>query len=476
MGLFDLLRGGRPEKRTHTRPREVVLGLDWGTSATKMVLRDYSDLAKDSLGRAYVVEHPGDAFRKDRTRYPSTIVVHDGRIWLGPEADRRWKDAAPERRWRSLKMVLRDKLFGEAYQRPVNGLDGISLWDLATASIAHVIAIGDHHAQRLAKRSGQAATVEVILGIPSTKRSDRRGERYAETVRRALALRVLLGNPGGDGYVLGQGVRLGDLRALLRRVDADLTQQPKIETPGDYVRRELAAALFWPYRNPTTQEGLYAAIDIGAGTTNQCFYRLSALATGQGWVRRGQIAFYAGRCDPPGCDALDEALANALGKPDPTALRGHEDRYLERVPEAQHAFDDVVKSMKEQWKRTKGDAWNKERGNSRWDNLNILVLGGGSQIRRLRQAFHYNPIPNAHGIVPIDDLPPPDDLFHLPAGPTGKLAAYSGRHELIYVAYGLAVRPGDFAKIYPSDEVEPFNPAPRNVLQLTPEALGYADK
>ena len=75
--------------------RRYHLGLDWGTSATKMVLRDYSDRSRQDTGSAIVIEY-GTA----GSRYPSTIAFDGERFWFGFEAEKRRSSSTI---WDSLK-------------------------------------------------------------------------------------------------------------------------------------------------------------------------------------------------------------------------------------------------------------------------------------------------------------------------------------------------------------------------------------
>ena len=124
--------------------RRYHLGLDWGTSSSKMVIRDYG-APGFARGLAYVIEPEGSL------RYPSTVVLQDGRLWFGGEAERRRAEPGAKV-WDSLKGAAG---VGNGWEERV-GVDDLRYRDLVTFSLAHMIAVGSRHAAQLAVGEGIA--------------------------------------------------------------------------------------------------------------------------------------------------------------------------------------------------------------------------------------------------------------------------------------------------------------------------------
>ncbi len=131
--------------------RRYHLGLDWGTSATKLVLRDYEQQ------KAFVLMPAGNAHSY---RYPSTIVRSDDRIYFGFKAEERRKKA--DEVIDALKADLFILTVNEGCAQKASEQE-----DLATLFLAHIISLGLNSAEEHAKRDNAQALMGMTIGFPA---------------------------------------------------------------------------------------------------------------------------------------------------------------------------------------------------------------------------------------------------------------------------------------------------------------------
>ena len=207
--------------------RRYHLGLDWGTSTTKMILRDYEQ------GRAFVLMHDGGI---PTYRYPSSIVLSDDRIFFGFEAEKRRQEA--ERAIDALKADIYNKALTHA-----GGTSMSELEDIATLYLAHAISLGRNFAETHAKRDNARALIGITLGVPAEELEQSAFRQiYMRMVRCAYELAMHTGySPQGDSYSHAQK----GLAWARERVETNGGYEATPDSYKQWLRPELAAAMYW---------------------------------------------------------------------------------------------------------------------------------------------------------------------------------------------------------------------------------------
>ena len=456
----------RPQRRQRPPPpqrkRLYHLGVDWGTSSTKMVLRDYGgrDDSHDH-GRAYVIRHANRAFR-----YPSTVKYWRGAMWFGHQAECRGGECLS---WTSLKARTAVE---RGWDDMAIGLPGMTLEDLATISVAHYTKRGLDEAQRHARskraevRLGMTLSVPVAeLEIPQTQRAYLR----VAAVGYHLAVRLQFDPQGKSPEEIKQ--------ALARAKQAVHPGLSNLD-PTAFLRAEVAAAMMWPFKSPSVKEGPYTVVDIGAATTNASWFRIhSGRDEDDRHVPKASMTFFGAETLAPGMDGFDEVLAMLLGHDDPTALRGRENELLAKVNNTSK-LDKVVGEYWETWHKAKRYAWRLAPRACHWEGTRVLVVGGGSKVALVDRAFEKPPSHTQAKIVGaqrLHDPGTPSDLYELPrAG--GFAHPFSDEPTFLLVAYGLSFNDEDRPEICLPNEVAPFRAKLVERVQPSSEELGYDEK
>lgn len=432
--------------------RRYHLGLDWGTSATKLVLRDYEQ------NKAFVLIPPDV---KSSYRYPSTCVIEKKKIYFGVEAEKR----------RETSSEVFEALKANVYETGnVVRKDDISKEEeLATLYLAHIISIGLDFAEKHAARSDSDALMGMTLGVPAEELEQSALRHvYLKMARTAYEIAVRIGcNP--------QGLKEIDCLQVLKTAREEIAKKdannpPNLSEYAQWLRPELAAAMFWGVKSPTIQSDLYSCVDIGAWTTNASYFRIHH-ANGD---EKGGISFYGGACRTPGMIKLLDTVASSQGKGF-SSLFGQEDKYLNK-----EKYKLFVESYREQyfaiWKDGFHKSYEKERSQGAWDGkLNVMVVGGGSKSTVIKNTFQEKfPLKGWSPVKPVPELGVPSDLFNFPTSGTIPQSMFSNDHTFLLVAYGLSVHSKDFPKTTLSLQVEPFQPNKRATKSFSSfEDLGY---
>ncbi|MGA2260797.1 MAG: hypothetical protein ABSH28_05105 [Acidobacteriota bacterium] len=232
---------------------------------------------------------------------------------------------------------------------------------------------------------------------------------------------------------------------------------------------------------PQTEDGLYALIDVGAGTTNVSFFRFS-----RDFPK--PVAFYASHTDSVGADDIDLAIHASLKKKynrieqaDASATRSllHDIRLAKQqlkdgilqisqevllsAAEVCAASRPVIERIWRVYETAFRRAYAKERFASRWSMLNLVFVGGGSLFPGVVERLKRKP----DSIVSKIEIKPwalPNDL---------KMLKKTGEHELrmglplLAVGLGLSYPKIDISDYWPPEAVKPIGPKP--VMDREPE-------
>jgi len=386
--------------------RGFHLGIDYGTSMSKLVFRDYGGPGGE---RAFVVVEPSGF------RIPSGVVSRADKLVLGVTSS----DPRPEGevQYESIKMRVAEEAVGNAtrfhYGPKPPFPSGFNARDLATLTVWWLISFG-HRAveERLAQTGGGELFIGMTLGIPMSFYDDVsiRNEflKIAKTAWRLSRHRGLLAAQAE--------IDLAEARKALDECkDHDVESLSK-DGIRDWVRSEAEAAMWWAFQSPSVLDGPFAQVDVGAGTTNASLFRMTSTLS-EGRRVKDALAFFAACSEPVGMDAIDELVYPAAG-PDsagPISLRGTEDHVID-----QGGFGDRVKSFvrdkvweayRKCWIATSKKIFESAAERTAWGRHKVFLVGGGSLVRAVAWALPFHPSDNGHTRMQVQQLEVPNDLY-----------------------------------------------------------------
>jgi len=366
------------------------LGVDYGTSASKLVLRHF-----DAPGgeRAYLLE-PNENFR-----IPSAVSFDGSYIVLNPSRE----DALV-----SLKMKYAGEITGdmakyysgESREIPFD----LSAGDLVTITVWKLISIG--HLSAVKMLGTQEVTMGMTLGVPMSFLDDKTlRSAFLETARIAYQMYRDFG-PMGPGRI-----EVSLAKQLLSEArDSVSKKQPVPESNiRSWIRSEAEASMYWSFRSPATKAECFFCIDIGAGTTDSSAFLIQENYLDRQWIKDG-INFFGAHSYPFAMDALQRTRDSAQG--------------ISKIR------DVLIGSAQEAWPFIKD---NRDAVNQ-WAVPKLIILGGGSFDQNLCHALKAHPMVNFRG-TSLDRLRLglPSDLLRID-GSDSKLADVA----FTSVAYGLA--------------------------------------
>lgn len=439
--------------------RHHHLGLDWGTSATKLVLRDY-DAVGATHGLGYVLRDGSGG-----VRHPSLVVLEGSRLWFGDAAKHRLATARAS--WPSLKAEV--ALRGNAATEAAGGLLNR---DLAVLYLAHVLSLARRAARTLP--GGQEAELGFKLGVPTGEMNSwGHSTEYLRIARAAYYLACVEGiDPDGLALDKASGVLRGAWEDVARRQQRARLTGEVIEA---WLRAEAASEMIWPLYSPAIQPGLYTAVDVGAGTTNACFFMIHA-GPGEGVQDpKGALSFFGAACATPGLnDLLSVLLAGDANPGALEALRGQEDIVLKQTPQGARRVAPIVRDFKKVWSKARKQAYPCYDQMSKWNDLQLLTVGGGRKVEFVRRSLEMErPIPNIKRCRTVPELGVPSDLRELPARAGGVGVPFRADATFLLTAYGLSFETDDLPEITLPSGIPPFRPAGRVRQFVGHEEHGY---
>ena len=406
--LLRFLRGESPcgesappeaEQAIPTRgsdlPTTIVnVGLDFGTSGTKVVVR-----LLEGERPAWAVDFGTDLAGFSRFGLPSTVAVDGSRFLFGSDAE----DQQDGSVWRSLKRTLIEESGGDPptslAERPPRpqDLDGHPVF-LVAAYFAAVI-------RRVYELVEEEYSFEpeyfYNLDIPV---SELGGGAVQRAFQSALDAAV--------DFAETDHLRIDDCDAVWARwlevLGRDTTgvsdpEQERWSLVPESVAvvkgAEAALAAILPGSLRYT-----AIVDIGAGTTDMGWFN---------WVARDEgdcLPFFAASVCLVGCDDVDGGLLDAL-----TESTEDRRRLLSHVREAKPALNagrdvhvgrglrsltaaDLRPAVREvagrcfkEYRVSFGEAYSKHPNTDYWQEIRVILVGGGSQLEGFRHQFRRHP-------------------------------------------------------------------------------------
>lgn len=413
-------------------PVTLHFGIDYGTSASKIVVRD--DLAPGrERTEAVVVD--------GAVRHSSCVVLEGGELHFGRAAEER-RGGRAAIVYDSVKMRVAAEAMLDASlcaaPQPVLP-EGISAKQLAVLSVWQLMTASLEHAREMIRGRGKGEE-EVrgtyALGIPTS---------FFETpyLRRTFwevleGARLLMQREGAAS----QRMDCAKARHLVSETEAHSRVADMPDDPVDLrmeLRPEAEAALWWALESPAVPAGPFIKVDVGAGTTNASYFRLvHGRVPGSGWTaRKDGIAFFGAASVPSGMDRIGRALieSQGLAVDGPSALRGREEAYLRgaMATSVNKAIAACYMSVREAWRVALPSIsrWHSEL--SAWPGASAVLLGGGCALLDVRTAMARHP-PRYEPPLQVLELEAPSDFTVLGRPPTREEMRFLG------VAYGLANR------------------------------------
>jgi hypothetical protein len=410
--------------------RRVHLGIDYGTSMSKMVFRDNVPGRAES---AVLVLHNGSV------RIPSRVCMTATELLFGDDT-KCFADCAI---YDSLKMRVAVEVSGDRryFVGPEITLpDGFTAADLAALTVWFLISEGQRAIA--ANCDGRMEGVEMCMsmGVPMAFFDNR--QLRASFLSIATRAWTFYCNEG----LINSALLLGKARSVLENypvVPSAISDQEvedwienrtlvSVNSPIDIIRSEDEAAIWWLLRSPSVGAGPYAKVDIGAGITQANLFRIFGTAQ---TVRRSLVR-YGRAAVPVGMDAVDRAMAECQGlNSDCLALRGFEQCNLQADARIREALVPVGKQIYDSCRKAWIEACSKMGSNglelSSWRQQRVFVTGGGSCLRSLVDTVRMHP--DQREPLSLMTLERPTDLVR----PDQKEIT-SDELPFVTVAYGLS--------------------------------------
>ena len=406
----------------------VTVGLDYGTHSVKCVLRTRLN------DRAILLEF-GKTISEERFPWfaePSVIRLSQGRFWFGRKA----LAIESGELWRSLKLCLLER-----NGRLLDSSNPDTPFNVDVVIAAHLASVLQRISRALDADYGETHDVKLTLNVGAPMNhfvNPELRERYLQIINAAWEISF-----GENSMVVRNGVQAKEVVPLL----CTLIQMP---VPDKTQRKfevlpETVAPIVSMSKDPSMDPGLYAMLDMGAGTTEM------------------SVVFVA--------DRSSEHRVSCYY--DESHLVGGND-LSQTVPGNSHSnAPAIAENLRKLLVKITGRAFQHDSPNSvlreKWKILNLLYTGGAArhpdiQARCRLMTSEMKPyrIGESHF----------DCMWHSPefAGCEGRLTP--AESSLLAVANGLSYNRMDWPTFYEPAELIPETPAERIEK---PEAAWYVN-
>ncbi len=392
-------------------PLWVLIGLDFGASSTKIVVR----LPYEPGQPTVAVPAPGYCRSSDHPYLWQTVV------WVHRNGE---FSAYPERRSRTLQN-LKQGIMGKSPTAPVSSdlqeENGATRLDAATAYLACVIRYvrGWLIRNRPVWFRGRRPHWLLNLGLAAAWYDE---EDLFRTYRRAAATALILANSSDPVTV--EAIRAHQKAKLVAR--AVQSERNAQEDLGIAVIPETAAAATGFAKSPDCATGLYLMVDVGSMTLDVCAFRLNRNREG-----RDQYPLLRADVRPLGVEAFHW-------------FRAQDRSEKEFVRQCRHCLGEVVRETRIR-RDPKADCWK-----AGYD-LPVFLTGGGARNR-----LHREVVAKLHRSMKKNAANEGIRLLELPAPATIDLPEPLRDMSRMAVAFGLSYPPDEIGRIHPPSETEDF--------------------
>lgn len=430
-------------RRKATIPR-VQVGLDFGTSSTKVLFRRL-----DSGGAVRPID-----FAHDLSGYPSfavpSVAVFDrtGQLLLGDTAVSLLGDAwdhgitgfkmlAAGRHAERYRDAILDDRFTMHVRRVLNDPAACTPELLCAVFIAYVM----RRARRWLEAELGRTDIDILFNtcVPVDQRQD---DAVFAAFCRIAAVAESLERSGTDHDTASVWL----LKA--RKLWPDVSYDESDSGTRLFVVPEAIAATAGYLSSAAKAPGLHALVDIGAGTADVSIFNVSS-------SRKGGLTtlLLGARSIPLGAAVLEERVTAALGEDGSLLSReGLLEALAGRGAHAAKCRRVVEETLRQIWNGTSqawGAAYRKNPGQSKWSGnaVQVFISGGGALIPEAQSVFAESWQRN-WGPYPTRPVPGPDVGVAGVALPFARLC----------VAFGLTVPRGDLGSFLMPDDVPTTNP------------------
>ena len=461
---------GAAEKRQRlsapvTTPRKVIvtIGIDFGTSSTKVMFR-----FPETKAKPFICLFDGNPDGYPPVGIPSTVRVSDDRVYFGAHAETLVDGIV----FRSFKTCLRCKLVDNqcincadgpkhspGHRYLPDGQNDVSPEELAVWYLAYVIC---QVKKRVLARYGEDVLLYFNLAAPMDMIQTPTGRKHYERA-------VFLANKLADLSV-EQGMDLERLRYFYHQLCTDHPSLPDEASRTTFVIAETRAGMVAYSNSRAAVKGLYALVDIGAGTTDMTIFRLPD--------DPHALQFYAAGVEAVGADAVDSLLLDEMAKIQPSAkdptrrsdslgrirvakeTGAHEQMFTKEAygQASARVADELFKRYRKHWH----SAYKKEIGVQRWQEMTVFLIGGGSNLPGLSEILSQSPWEKQVPSARVRKLNLPDEIACDGDGSQETVVQYEG---LLMVAYGLSYPYAVLSAYEMPDMVEPLGGPPARPLK-----------
>ncbi len=435
------------------RETPIILGVDFGTSSTKVVWREVESDRAHALcfgKRAEVLENyllPSVvAFDGD---YFAAGLDTDEFLHTNPQASRfsnfkmclacvssEKKDCNPERcslsHWRPL-------LTKTDYQSAA-GSDSV-IEKVSALYVGKVIALSKQLIIEDLRSRGIDPDIRwmVNMAAPVEHMSE-------QSVRQAFEKVLKIGEKMSQIFAEETGPR--ELFELLELYEAAKDQTAKHEMDC-FVYPEIAAEVASMYLSRSARDGIYAFIDVGAGTVDASIFRLFSVG------QEPQLGFYGASVVRYGAAQIESIAARQLAERSAPWFKSIKEKrtvigsaeFL--LPEEagiylKNACSWIENRVEAELRLMLKEAYQKDHGSKDWKNLHLLIGGGGATIP-VYSAASIKAFGEIAENLSAEELPVPAD-FNLNGLPKQAFHRFA-------VAYGLSFNQVNLPDVALPDEI-----------------------
>lgn len=446
----------------------VNVGLDFGTSGTKVVVRL---LVGDR--RAWAVDFGTDLAGFSRFSFPSTVAVEGSRFLFGSDAE----DQQGGFVWRSLKRTLIEESGGDPPtslpERPPlpQDLDAHPVFLVAVYLAAVIRRVYD------LVEEAYSSDPEYFynLDIPVSELDGGPAQRAFQTALDAAV-----------DFAETDALRIEDYEAVWARwrevLDRGTTgvsdpEQERWSLVPESVAIVKGAGAALATILPDSRR-YTVIVDIGAGTTDMGWFN---------WVARDEgdwLPFFAASVCLVGCDDVDDRLLDVLGvsaddkrrwlphirEAKPTLAAGRDVRvgkgFRPLTPaDLSRAVREVAGRCFKEYRASFGKAYSKHPNSDYWRRIRVILVGGGSQLECFRWQFRRHPgdfgdDDDVDFLVPGRSPVGPSPVTTLGARGDTRVPPDEGDIVFLLPALGLSYPVEEMPELMHPDDIRPLPPPP----------------
>ena len=422
-----------PPVAGHEQIRNVNLGLDFGTSTTKVIARiDGAGIAQG----VFAILPPLSG--GNTVLFPSTVAIEDDTIAFGQAAE----DSRSPIKARSFKMNLPLEAgidHATWRHRFALGSSGLSAEDVSSLYLGWVLSEAK---QRLYQHLGKC-DLRLLVNCAAPLDQMQADQGLVTLFHRIVFHAMQLADHALPRWPLD------DARshlATVRRTPVPVaTESPVTVLP------ETHAAMTAHMLRPGARNGLFASVDVGAGTTDVAFFWFHN--TGD----EPEACYYGARSDYVGLDDVDHACAQKHGI---STSEARDERQGGRMDLEAVPLEGELSKIYGVYRQAFGRAFDHCRGDRQWVDqrtksakYTLCVVGGGACEAKVRDRIS-RALPLL-GMQFVDVAKPaiPEDV-PVVVGPGQKMQLIQIAPQeapLLVLAYGLAHRAVDIPLHNPND-------------------------